>query len=167
MPSASLSFKVYTFPPQPGVSVFGPWSWVSLLLETDLQFSSIFGGERRQVLSLWVPPPQPPPPCVTRFPQNSNGLRNKAKSSSRESRFNFEWQLIEWIFVYDKGFVKQVLYDLKKKKGKERDRDLSWHSSQKINYTFFEFIWHNSTFSLRHLCKTKINEHIIIKVVLS
>lgn len=54
-----------------------------------------------------------------------------------------------------------------KKKGKERDRDLSWHSSQKINYTFFEFIWHNSTFSLRHLCKTKINEHIIIKVVLS
>lgn len=109
VPSASLSFEFYTFPPRAGASVLDPCSWVSLWLETELQSGSIFSGERRQALSLWVPAAAP---CVTHFTRNSHILRDKARSSSRESRFNFERQLIECVFIYDEGFVKQVLYDL-------------------------------------------------------
>lgn len=86
MSSASLSLKFYTFPPKAGTSVSDPCHWASPWLETELQSGSIFGGERRQVLPLWVPPV----PSVTHFPGNSSGLRDKVRSSSRESRFDFE-----------------------------------------------------------------------------
>lgn len=100
--------QLCTIPPKAGASVFNPCIWALLWLETELQSGSIFGGEPRQALSLWVPAV----PRVTHSSRNSHVLRDKVRSSSRESRFNFERQLIECIFIYDEGFVKQVLYDL-------------------------------------------------------
>lgn len=51
-------------------------------------------------------------PCSEKMPQT----QGKAGSSRREPRFDFERQLVQRVFIYDEGFVKQVLSDLEKKK---------------------------------------------------
>ena len=105
-----------------------PWSQPAGLpwLETEFWFGSIiFGEQRRLALS--------PSPCPlstaggmactvlsTLLSMKIPRTRGKVGSSSREPRFNFSWQLIQRIFIYDEGFVKQVLSDLEKKEEETR-----------------------------------------------
>ena len=121
VPSALPNINLFTFPPKSEASVFDSnqlgfpaWRQNSRLVPSS-------SGDKGD----WLRLHHPCPPCTvggvactvlslllsTKIPRTWG----KAGSSSREPRFNFQRQLIQCIFIYDEGFVKQVLSDLEKK----------------------------------------------------